>query len=114
MAESYVFDIADSLLENFASYAYKEASRACGVYEDLQRMKETLSIVKCFLLDAENKKHPNHGLCEWLRQIQNICFNAEDVFDEVECQNSSNQLVHSSGTKRMKVGHFFSSPFFPS
>ena len=70
------------LLEKLASYAHEEASKACGVYEDLQGIKDTLSIVKCVLIDAEDKKDRNHGLHEWLKQIQNICFNAEDVLDD--------------------------------
>ncbi|PNY16170.1 disease resistance protein rga2-like [Trifolium pratense] len=46
MAESFVFDVANSLLGKLASYTYEEASRAYGLYEDLQRIKDTLSIVR--------------------------------------------------------------------
>ncbi|KAJ1429933.1 hypothetical protein SESBI_07993 [Sesbania bispinosa] len=67
MAESFVFDIADSLLGKLASYAYEEASRAYGVYDDMQGIRDTLSIVKGLLLDAEEKKDQKHGLREWLR-----------------------------------------------
>ncbi|KAG4912982.1 hypothetical protein JHK86_053415 [Glycine max] len=109
MAESFVFDIAESLLGKLASYAYEEASRAYGVYEDLKGIKDTLSIVKGVLLDAEEKKEHKHGLREWLRQIQNVCFDAEDVLDEFECQGSQKQVVKASGSVRVKVGHFFSS-----
>jgi hypothetical protein len=109
MAESFVFDIADSLLGKLASYAYEEASKAYGVYEDLQEIKDTLSIVRGLLLDAEEKKDQKHGLREWLRQIQNICTNAEDVFDEFECQKMQKQVVEASGSTRMKVRQFFSS-----
>jgi hypothetical protein len=112
MSDSFLFDIADSFLGKLASYAHEEASKACVVYEDLQRIKDTLSIVKCVLLDAEDKKDQNHSLREWLKQIQNICSNAEDMLDDVQRQNSRNQLVQASGSKRMKVGHFFSSPFY--
>jgi hypothetical protein len=63
-------------------------------------------------LDAEDKKDQNHSLREWLKQIQNICSNAEDMLDDVQRQNSRNQLVQASGSKRRKVGHFFSSPFY--
>jgi hypothetical protein len=112
MSDSFLFDIADSLLGKLASYAHEEASKACGVYEDLQGIKDTLSIVKCVLLDAEDKKDQNHSLHEWLKQIQNICCNAEDMLDDVQRQNSRNQLVQASGSKRRKVGHFFSSPFY--
>ncbi|KAJ1415632.1 Winged helix-like DNA-binding domain superfamily [Sesbania bispinosa] len=109
MAESVAFDVAHSLLGKLASYAYEEASRAYGVYDDLQRFKDTLSIVKGVLLDAGEKKDKKHGLREWLRQIQNICYDAEDVLDGFEFQNKRNQVVKASGSTGMKVGHIFSS-----
>ncbi|KAJ1430007.1 Winged helix-like DNA-binding domain superfamily [Sesbania bispinosa] len=109
MAESFAFDVAHSLLGKLTSYAYEEASRAYGVYDDLQRFKNTLSIVKGVLLDAGEKKDQKHGLREWLRQIQNICYDAEDVLDGFEFQNKRNQVAKASGSTRMKVGHFFSS-----
>ncbi|KAJ1429966.1 Virus X resistance protein-like, coiled-coil domain [Sesbania bispinosa] len=109
MAESFVFDIAESLLKKLASYAHEEASQAYGVYDDLQRIKDTLAIVKGVLLDAEVKKEQKHGLREWLRQIQRICCYAEDVLDGFECHNMQKQVVEASGNTRMKVGHFFSS-----
>ncbi|MCI93566.1 disease resistance protein, partial [Trifolium medium] len=45
MAESFLFDIAKSLLGKLGSYAYEEASHIYGVYEELQGFKDTLSIV---------------------------------------------------------------------
>jgi len=109
MAEYFVFDIAESLLSKLASFVCEEASRVYDVYEDVKRIKDTLSIVKGVLLDAEHKKEQRHGLREWLRQIQNVCLDAEDVLDGLECQNLRNRVLRASGTTRMKVGHFFSS-----
>jgi len=109
MAESFVFDIADSLLGKLASYAFEEVSRAYGVYEDLQGIKDTLSIVRGLLLDAEEKKDQKHGLQEWLRQIHSICSDAENVFDGFELQDKRSQVVQASGSTKMKVSHFFSS-----
>jgi hypothetical protein len=110
MAESYVLlDVADSLLGKLASYMYEEASRAYGVYEDLQGFKDTLLIVSGVLLDADHKKDQKHGLREWLKQIQNICFDAEDILDGFELQDKRNQVVKCSGSTKMKVRHLFSS-----
>ncbi|RHN47826.1 putative P-loop containing nucleoside triphosphate hydrolase, leucine-rich repeat domain, L [Medicago truncatula] len=109
MAESFAFDIARSLLGKLASYAYEEASRAYGVYKDLQEFKDTLSIVSGVLLDAECKKDQKHGLREWLRQIQNICYDAEDVLDGFDLQDKRKQVVEASGSTRVKVRHLFSS-----
>ncbi|GAU30052.1 hypothetical protein TSUD_332210 [Trifolium subterraneum] len=112
MAESFLFDVADSLLGKLASYAYEEASRAYGAYEDLQGIKNTLSIVRGVLLDAEEKKDQKQGLHEWLKQIHNICYDAEDILDEFEFQDNRKQAVEASGSTRTKVRHFFS-PFNP-
>ncbi|GAU17975.1 hypothetical protein TSUD_331000 [Trifolium subterraneum] len=109
MAESIALDIANSLLGMLGSYAYEEVSRAYGVYEDLQGFKDTLSIVKGMLLDAEEKKNQQHALHEWLRQIQNICFDAEDVLDEFQFQDKQKEVEKVSGSTRVKVRHFFSS-----
>ncbi|KAJ1405274.1 Virus X resistance protein-like, coiled-coil domain [Sesbania bispinosa] len=109
MAESFVFDVAHSLLGKLAYYAYEEASQAYGVYDDLQRIKDTLSIVKGVLLDAEEKKDQKHGLLEWLRQIQNVFSYAEDVLDGFEFHNKRKQVVKAFGSTGMKVGQFFSS-----
>ncbi|GAU30085.1 hypothetical protein TSUD_332540 [Trifolium subterraneum] len=109
MAEKFVFDIAESLLKKLTSYAYQEVSRAYGVYEDLRQFKDTLTIVRCLLLDAEEKKSQQHMLHEWLRQIRNICYDAEDVLEGFELQNKRKQVVKVSGSTSTKVHHFFSS-----
>ncbi|KAI5435282.1 hypothetical protein KIW84_021918, partial [Lathyrus oleraceus] len=109
MAESFVFDIANSLLGKLASYAYEEVSRVYGVYKDLQEIKDTLLIVNGLLLDAECKKDQKQGLREWMRQIKNICSDAEDVFDGFEFQHKRKQVAEASNSTRAKVRHFFSS-----
>nr|XP_027188218.1 putative disease resistance protein RGA1 [Cicer arietinum] len=103
MAEKFVFDIAESLLKKLTSYAYQEVSRAYGVYEDLQRIKDTLTIVKCLLLDAEEKKNQQYALHEWQRQIQYICSDAEYVLEEFELQDKRKQVVKASRSTSMKI-----------
>ncbi|CAK8543201.1 unnamed protein product [Lathyrus sativus] len=117
MAESFLFDMANSLLGKVASYACLETSLAYGVYDDLQRFRDSLTIVSGYLLDAESKKDQSHVFREWLKQIQNICFDAEDIFDTFELQHKRKQIVESSGSTRKKVSHLFSKyntiVFFP-
>ncbi|XP_061340338.1 putative disease resistance protein RGA3 [Gastrolobium bilobum] len=108
MANSFVFDVAESLLNKLASHVYEEASRAYGVYDDLKGFKDTLLIVKAVLLDAEEKKELSHALREWLRQIHHVCSDAEDVLDGFDCQTLRKKVIEASGSTRMKVGHFFS------
>ncbi|PNX92312.1 disease resistance protein rga3-like [Trifolium pratense] len=109
MAETFLFDITHSLLGKLASYAFEEVARAYGVYDDLQEIKDTLSIIRSLLLDAEEKKNQQHALREWLRQVQNICFDAEDVLDEFSWQVKLKQAEEVSGSTRMKVRRYASS-----
>ncbi|KAK8473432.1 hypothetical protein PHAVU_001G132301 [Phaseolus vulgaris] len=102
MAEYFVFEIAESLLGKLASNLYEEVSRAFDLYEDVQGLRDTLLIVKGVLLDAEEKKEKKHGLREWLRQIQNVCLDTEDVLDGFECQSLRKQVLKASGSTRMK------------
>ncbi|KAL2320775.1 hypothetical protein Fmac_029744 [Flemingia macrophylla] len=108
MAESFLFSIAESLAAKLASRAFEEASQVLGVYGHLKEFKETLSLVKAVLLDAEQKQEQNHELREWLRQIKRVFYDAEDVLDEFECQTLRKQVIKAHGTTKSKVGHFFS------
>jgi chaperonin cofactor prefoldin len=103
MADFFVSDVAASLTVKLASYAYEEAFKAYGVYDELQGLKDTLSIVSGVVFDAEEKKNQQHALHEWLRQIQNICFDAEDVLDEFELQDRQKEIEKASGSTLVKV-----------
>ncbi|QCD97442.1 disease resistance protein RPM1 [Vigna unguiculata] len=108
MAESFLFSIAESLVAKLASRAFEEASRVVGLYEDLQDLTKTLSVVKAVLLDAQQKQDHNHQLREWLSQLKTIFSDAEDVLDEFECQTLRKRVVKAHGSTKDKVSHFFS------
>nr|KYP70549.1 Disease resistance protein RGA2 [Cajanus cajan] len=108
MAESFLFSIVESLIAKLASRAFEEASQVLGVYDHLKEFKETLSLVKAVLLDADQKQEHNHELQEWLRQIKRVFYDAEDLLDEFECETLRKQVVKAHGTTKDKVAHFFS------
>jgi chaperonin cofactor prefoldin len=63
----------------------------------------TLNKISWFRPCAEVKKNQQHALHEWLRQIQNICFDAEDVLDEFELQDRQKEIEKASGSTLVKV-----------
>ncbi|KAK2400346.1 putative disease resistance protein RGA3 [Trifolium repens] len=109
MAESLLFSLAETFTGKLASRVLDEAALALGVYDDLRRMKDTSSLIKAVLLDAEQKQWQNNELREWLRQIKCVFYDAEDVIDDFECEALKLQVVNTSGSTRSKVRHFFSS-----
>jgi len=86
MAESLLFGVAELFIGKLASVAVKEASLALGVYNDLREIKNTVSLIKAVLLDAEQKQWQNNELREWLTQIKRVFYDAEDVIDDFECE----------------------------
>ncbi|MCI44454.1 disease resistance protein, partial [Trifolium medium] len=85
-----------------ASRAVEEASLALGVYDDLQDIKETVSLIKAVLLDAEQKQWQNNELRVWLRQIKRVFADTEDVIDDFECEALRNHVVKTSGSTNRK------------
>ena len=108
MAESFLFSLADSFITKVASRAVEEASLALGVYDDLREIKNTVSLIKAVLLDAELKQKQNYELREWLKQIKRVLYDAEDVIDDFECEALRKHIVNASGSIRKKVRRYFS------
>ncbi|KAK2400348.1 putative disease resistance protein RGA3 [Trifolium repens] len=109
MAESLLFSLAETFIGKLASRVLDEASLALGVYDELRQIKDTSSLIKAVLLEAEQKQWQNNELREWLRQIKCVFYDAEDVIDDFECEALRIQVVNTSGSTRSKVRHFFSS-----
>ncbi|KAH9679151.1 hypothetical protein KPL71_026004 [Citrus sinensis] len=106
MVESY-FPI-EKLLEKLGSFAYEELLLFCGVKNDLQKLKETLTTVKSVVLDAEEKQIHNHRLSDWLGKLKDACYDAEDVLDEFEVEDLRRKVMKQRSIGR-KFRNFFGS-----
>ncbi|XP_031249203.1 putative disease resistance protein RGA4 [Pistacia vera] len=108
MAETIVSVIAEELLGKLFSLASNKMGLAWGVQKDAQELVDTLTTIKAVLLDAEDKQIHNEKLKVWLGKLKNICYDAEDVLDEIEVEDLREQVVNSQSSTR-KVCRFFSS-----
>ncbi|KAK7392867.1 hypothetical protein VNO78_21317 [Psophocarpus tetragonolobus] len=109
MAESILFAVAESLIGKLTSEVVQETSLALGVYHDLQEMKETMTLIKAVMLDAEQKRLTNNALSEWLRRIKRVFSDAEDIVDDFECEALRKHVVKTYGSCSRKICRFFSS-----
>ncbi|GAU33413.1 hypothetical protein TSUD_21060 [Trifolium subterraneum] len=110
MAESLLFGLAESFIGKITSRAVEQASLALGVYDELQDIKNTVSLIKAVLLDAEQKQRQNHQLREWLRRIKSVFTDAEDIIDDFECEALRKHVVNTSGSITRKVRRYCSNP----
>nr|XP_048329835.1 disease resistance protein RGA2-like isoform X1 [Ziziphus jujuba var. spinosa]XP_048329836.1 disease resistance protein RGA2-like isoform X1 [Ziziphus jujuba var. spinosa]XP_048329838.1 disease resistance protein RGA2-like isoform X1 [Ziziphus jujuba var. spinosa]XP_048329839.1 disease resistance protein RGA2-like isoform X1 [Ziziphus jujuba var. spinosa]XP_048329840.1 disease resistance protein RGA2-like isoform X1 [Ziziphus jujuba var. spinosa]XP_048329841.1 disease resistance protein RGA len=108
MADSILFGIAQKIIENIASVAVQEIGSIWGVTKELSGLEETISTIKDVLLDAEEKKNHNHQVSSWLKKLEGVVYEADDLMDDFSTEASRLQLMSGSNMSK-KVRTFFSS-----
>ncbi|KHG18590.1 Putative disease resistance RGA1 [Gossypium arboreum] len=94
MAESFLFNIAERVLEKIAHLSVEEARLAFNFESHLRKLKETLSRIKAVLLDAERQQHQNEKLRLSMWKLRDIFYDAEDVIDDFKCEALRKQVVN--------------------
>ena len=74
------------LLEQFGSITAREAEQeirlVVGVDEEVRKMEGNLLIVKAVLNDAEKRQATNEAVKLWLKKLEDISYEMDDVLDE--------------------------------
>ncbi|TYJ02444.1 hypothetical protein E1A91_A13G229600v1 [Gossypium mustelinum] len=86
MAETFLFNIAERVLEKLVHLSVQEIRLAFNVKTDLKKLEDTMISIKAVLLDAERQQHQNEKLrlCMW--KLRGIFYDAEDVIDDFKCE----------------------------
>lgn len=108
MAESFLSSIAEKIIVKIGSVIGEEIGLAWGAKRELKRLENVLATIKAVLVDAEEKLWKDQQLHDWLGNLKQVCYDAEDVLDEFEYQALQRQVV-SHGSIKRKVLLFFSS-----
>ncbi|XP_017976549.1 PREDICTED: putative disease resistance protein RGA4 [Theobroma cacao] len=98
MAESFLFNIAERVLEKIALLAVEEVRLAFNVKNDLEELQDTMTRIKAFLLDAERQQHQNEALRLSICKLRDLLYDAEDVIDEIECEALRKDVVNCPST----------------
>ncbi|CAN6561746.1 unnamed protein product [Malus baccata var. baccata] len=107
MAEGVLFNIAEGIIGSLQNHAIQEIGLLYGVKDELKKLEKTVTKIKNVLLDAEEKK-ANHEVTEWLKSLEDVVYDADDLLDEFYTEARWRQMV--IGNKILKqVRLFFSS-----
>ncbi|KAJ0082632.1 hypothetical protein Patl1_11727 [Pistacia atlantica] len=90
--ETIVSAIAEQVLGKLISLASNETCLAWGVKNDAQELADTLTTIKAVLLDAKDKQIHNETMKVWLGNLKEICYDTEDVLDEIEVEELRKQV----------------------
>ncbi|MED6170088.1 hypothetical protein PIB30_027553 [Stylosanthes scabra] len=111
MAEMIPFGIVERVISRLASLAFHEIAQIYGVESDVEKLRDTVELIRAVLLDADQKQQHIHVIRIWIRRLKQVLHNADDLFDALMAQEMRRKMVISSqGMSTMrKVRGFFSS-----
>ncbi|KAG8651375.1 hypothetical protein MANES_07G121100v8 [Manihot esculenta] len=77
MVEAFV----SSAIERIVDVLVREASLLYGVRDEVQQLQTELNRIRCFLQDADSKQDQDERVRNWVAEIRDIAYEADDVID---------------------------------
>ncbi|XP_057772133.1 disease resistance protein RGA2-like [Salvia miltiorrhiza] len=96
------------LLQSLINVFKEEHSLLRGLDEDAQQLQTTLGIIQGYLNDAEKKSISQDAVKIWLRKLEALAFDADNVLDELS-YHLLHKEVNKMKTRKDKVLSCFSS-----
>uniref|UniRef100_A0A3N7G534 Uncharacterized protein n=1 Tax=Populus trichocarpa TaxID=3694 RepID=A0A3N7G534_POPTR len=102
MAEAVISNIVGTITKELAPLIQQQIELACGVEEQLKKLKNTLSTINSVLHAAEEEHDKNEEVRDWLGKLKEAVYDADDVIDEYQTDNVQRQvLVYRSLIKKV-------------
>ena len=76
------------LLQNLINLFKDECTLLRGLDEDAQQLQRTLRMIQAYLNDAEKKSITQDSVKIWLRELEAVAFDADNVLDELSLSSS--------------------------
>ncbi|XP_047954816.1 putative disease resistance protein RGA3 [Salvia hispanica] len=70
------------LVQNLIDHSKKEFSLVRGLKKEAKKLSESLDMIQKFLNDAEKRIIPGEAVKSWLKKLENVAFDADNVLDE--------------------------------
>ncbi|KAL1535456.1 disease resistance protein PIK6-NP-like [Salvia divinorum] len=105
-----VSSAVEVLVPNLINLFKDEYSLLRGLDEDAQQLQRTLETIQAYLKDAEKKSIKQDSAKIWLRELEAVAFDADNVLDKLSYQRL-HKKVHKMETFKDMVLSCFSSCF---
>nr|XP_027061500.1 putative disease resistance protein RGA3 [Coffea arabica] len=107
MADAAISATVKVVLETVISTAADRIGMVLGVKAELERLSKTTATIQGFLADADGKIHSS-GVRDWLKQLEDEVFKADNVLDELHYDNLRREVKYRNQLTKKKVCLFFS------
>ncbi|XP_021749714.1 putative disease resistance protein RGA3 [Chenopodium quinoa] len=95
MAEGVISGLLVNALTNLGKSAVKEAASCWGARDDLEKLEDTLKVIRARVRDAERHQEEERSdtFKEWLRRLRVVLYQADDMFDDVLTVDRQKQRI---------------------
>ncbi|XP_047979341.1 putative disease resistance protein RGA3 [Salvia hispanica] len=80
------------LVQNLIDHSKKEISLVRGLEKDAAKLAGSLDTIQQLLNDAESRTIPGGAVKSWLRKLEDVAFDADNVLDELNYHLLSKQI----------------------
>ncbi|KAI3470245.1 hypothetical protein Pfo_026908 [Paulownia fortunei] len=88
------------LLQNLLSVSEEQISLVRDFRKDLKRLNESASMIQDFLDDAEKKQVTENAVKRWLKKLEGVAFDADNVLDELNYEDLSKKMETQNKIKK--------------
>ncbi|KAL4601035.1 hypothetical protein ACB092_11G242600 [Castanea dentata] len=106
MAEGMLLAVAQKIIEDLGSWAFKEVASLWNVEAELENIKNTVSTIQAVLRDAAEQQTHSHQVKDWLEKLKDAVYEADDLFGEF--YSEALRQGGMSGNITKKVRNFLS------
>ncbi|KAK4591948.1 hypothetical protein RGQ29_016427 [Quercus rubra] len=108
MAEGMLYGVAQKIIEELGSWAFKEVASLWNVEAELENIKNTVSTIQAVLRDAAERQTHSHQVKDWLEKLKDAVYEVDDLLGEFFAE-----ALRQGGTSEniaKKVRYLFSTP----
>lgn len=89
---SVIGAIIQVLLEKLLSLTIDKLSSSRDCQKDLEMFTQNVSLIQAFIHDAKRRQVDNQAVKLWLKMLERVAENAENVFDEFRYESIKRQV----------------------
>ncbi|CAN1252555.1 Disease resistance protein L6 [Linum perenne] len=79
--------LAGVILKKLGSLAADQASLLWGLKSEIPKLERTVSAIRAVLLDAEEQSNHRHLVKQWLWELKQVLYDAEDLLDDLSAES---------------------------
>ena len=100
MAESIIYGVAQTIIENLGSQIFQEIGKLYGVEKEIEKLRGTVSRIQAILNDAKEQQPHNHQVKNWLEKLDAAVQEANKLLKKYDGkQNAEEKITEESREK---------------